>query len=337
MKPSAALPALAAAMIIGSFASPTLAAGDLKVTQHIAGPDGGWDYASFDPARRRVYIAHGTEVMTIDADTGKVNPTFAAGDHLHEVLAVPGADLVVTTNSGDHSVRILNAADGSLVKSIDVADDPDGAAYDPSTGYVVVVNGDPGLLTLIDPRKGEVAGTITVGDKLEFVAVDGEGRAFVNVEDKGQVALVDLKKRQATARWTMADCKRPTGLAYVAGDRVISSCNSGWAKILDAATGKEIAQVKIGGFADSVLYDPKRAMAYVPTALDGQMTEIALSGPHNNAAIGDAPSQVGARTGAVDPKTGRVYLPTAQFELPATPGKRPAPKPGTFEVLVLDR
>jgi DNA-binding beta-propeller fold protein YncE len=138
------------------------------------------------------------------------------------------------------------------------------------------------------------------------------------------------------ARYPMADCKRPTGLAYVEGNRVISSC-SGLAKILDAATGHELASLKIGGFPDAVLYDPRRHLAYIPTALDGQLTEIALTGAANNTVVATVPTQIGARTGAVDPTTGRVYLPTAEYQLPVPAGQRPTPKPGTFQILVLGR
>src|SRR5579863_7983808 len=100
------LPIMAALAALALSAGPTFAGpSGLKIVQRIPGPDGGWDYASFDPARRRVYVAHGDEVMLIDADTGKVKADFAKGDHLHAVVPVPGTDRVVTTNSGDSSAK----------------------------------------------------------------------------------------------------------------------------------------------------------------------------------------------------------------------------------------
>ena len=47
-------------------------------------------------------------------------------------------------------------------------------------------------------------------------------------------------------------------------------------------------------------------------------------------------TQRGARTGTVDLKTGKIYLPAAEYVMP-TAGQRPEPKPGTFQILVLDR
>lgn len=332
------LPLCAAAGALLAFAPPSAhaAGGHLQIVDRIAGPDGGWDYASYDAARRRIYVTHGTVVLALDLASGQLNANFAQGARLHEVVAVPGQDLLVTTNSGDSTVKLIKASDGSLIKSLPVAPDADGAAYDPATKLAVVINGDAGLLTLVDPEKQMVIGTIGVGDHLEFGQPDGHGRFYVNVADKGQVAVVDLLARKAIGRYDMADCHRPTGLAYVEGERVISSCN-GLAKILDARTGREIASLKIGGFPDAVLYDANRHLAYIPTALDGALWTIALDGPRNNTIVDSTPTQVGARTGAVDPETGRIYLPTAQYNLAAAPGQRPTTKPGTFQILVLDR
>ena len=313
------------------------APGALKVIDRIDGPDGGWDYASFDAARRRVYISHGTVVLSLDVDTLKLNPAFSQGARLHSIVPVPGADMLVTTNSGDSTVKIIKASDGSLIKSLSVAADADGAGYDPVTRTVVVINGDAGILTLIDPFKQTVVGTIDVGGHLEFGAPDGKGRFYVNVASDGEVAAVDLVHRKTLAKYKMDGCTRPTGLAYVEGDRVVASCGSGVAKILAAHTGKELASFKIGGFSDAVFYDPVRHLAFVPTARDGQLTVIALSGKANNTVVATVPTQVGARLGAVDPKTGEVFLPTAQYNIPATLAQRPTMKPGTFQILVLGR
>ncbi len=327
------LAATAAAALIAGGA----AADPLHVVQRIAGPDGGWDYASFDAAHGRVYVAHTDKVLALDVKSGKLDTDFAAGDHLHAVVPVPGTDVLVTTNSGDKSVKILSAGDGRLLKSLGVDEDADGATYDPSTGLVIVINGDPGLVTLVDPRAQKVVGTIKVHEGLEFPAVDGKGRLFINVESTGSIAVVDLKTRSVVGTYAMHDCKRPTGLAYVSGHRLVSACGVGGAKILDAENGAEIASFKLGGFPDAVIYDPVRQLAMVPTALDGKLNVIALSGPHNNTIVETDATQIGTRTGTVDPKSGRVYLPTAEYVLPVPAGQRPTTKAGTFQILVMER
>jgi len=311
-------------------------ASGLSVTAHIAGPDGGWDYASFDPARRRVYVAHGDKVMTIDADSGKVNGDFADGSRLHAVVPVPGTDLIVTTNSGDNTARVISAVDGRLIASIPAAKDTDSAAYDPSSGLVVVIGGDSGEITLVDPKAGKAVGSIVLGGSLEFAAPDGKGKVFINAEDTHEIAVVDIAARKLVGRYPMPGCQGPTGLALVAGDRLISACRNGIAKILDSKTGAEIASLTIGVGPDAVIADAGRKLAYIPSGRAGTLAVIALSGAANNTVIDTVPTQVGARTGTMDPKTGTIYLPTAEYG-PLVPGQRPGTKPGAFQVLVVSR
>ncbi|MGH7024560.1 MAG: YncE family protein [Caulobacteraceae bacterium] len=309
----------------------------LRVVKRIAGPDGGWDLASFDAARRRVYIAHASKVISIDVDTGVVNFDFAAGEHLHDIVAVPGTGVLVTTNGGDDTARVISAADGKLLKSIPVAKDADGAQYDPKSGLVVVISGDGGALTLIDAKAMKAVGVIDIGTKLEFGAPDGKGRFFVNLVTKNQVAVVNLAARKVTATYDLNACHHPTGIAYVAGDRLVVDCGDGGINILGASSGRVLATFRVGGFPDAVIYDSRRRLAYVPSALGGTLTAIALSGPNDNTIVDTIPTQLGARTGAVDPKSGRVYLPDADYVLPVPAGQRPKTKPGTFKILVLDR
>jgi DNA-binding beta-propeller fold protein YncE len=309
----------------------------LHVVRRIPGPDGIWDYASFDPTRRRVYVAHDHVVIAIDADTGKSNTAFAQGDGLRSVIPVPGTDLIVTTNSGDNTAKVISAVDGRLLNSIATADDPDGAQYDPKSAFVVVIGGDSGALTLIDPKAMKAVGTILVGGHLEFGAADGRGRFFVNVASKNQVAVVDLITRKLVARYKLPGCERPTGLAYVAGGRLIAVCGNGVAVILDARSGQTIASCNVGGIPDAVIYDHLRRLALIPSAVTGTLTVIALSGKFDNTIVYTVPTKNGARTGTVDPGTGRVYLPAAEYIFPAPAGQPPASKPGTFEVLELDR
>ena len=322
----AALPAVSSAGASG-----------LKVVAQIAGPDGGWDMAGFDPETRQVLIAHGDRVTAIDADTGAVRGDFAKAAHVHAVVAVPGTGRIVTTNSGDNSAKVIDARSGALIASIPASVDADSASYDPGSRLVVVIGGDSGQVTLIDARKGAAAGSIHVGGTLEFPQADGKGHLYINAEDTHEIVVVDLAAGKVTARYPLAGCVKPTGLALVAGGRLVSACGNGVVKILDAASGREIASLPIGAGPDAVIYDPERGLAYVPSGRSGTLAVIGLAGPAANTVIDTVPTQVGARTGTVDPRTGSIYLPTAQFLPPTTPGERGAVKPGTFTVLVLGR
>lgn len=323
------------ALPVGVLAAP--GPSGLAVTASIPGPDGSWDYASFDPARRRVYVAHGDKVMMIDADTGKVNADFAQGSHLHAVVPIPGTDLIVTTNSGDNTARVISAIDGKLLASIPAAKDTDSAVYDAASGLLIAIGGDSGEISLVDPKARKAAGSIVLGGVLEFGVVDSKGKLFINVEDKNEIAVVDIAGRKLITRYPMPGCQGPTGLALIADGRLISSCRNGIAKIVDSGTGKEIASLAIGQGPDAVFQDAGRARAYIPSGRTGTLAVIALAGPANNTVIDTVTTKPGARTGTVDPKTGRIYLPSASYTPAGAPGQRPGITPGSFAVLVVDR
>jgi DNA-binding beta-propeller fold protein YncE len=306
----------------------------LKVVARVSGPDGGWDYATFDAARHKVYVTRRTTVMALDIDSGKVDAHFSEGGRLHAAVPVPGTNLIVTTDSGDATAKVISAADGHLIVAIPTPKDTDGAVYDPGSGLVLVVCGDGGAVALIDAKAGKSVGVIDVGTPLEFADIDGEGHAFVNENEKNAVARLDLAALKVTATWPLPGCQRPTGLAYGEG-QVISACGNGVADILDAATGKPLASLTIGKGPDAVIFDPKSRIAYVPSGATGTLAVIPLSGPVKDTIVATVQTEVGARTGTVDPSSGRLYLPSAQFSPPATAGARPQAKPGTFEMLVV--
>ena len=166
---------------------------------------------------------------------------------------------------------------------------------------------------MIDPKAAKAVGQIVVGGSLEFAAPDGKGRLFVNAEDKNEIVAVDLVAMKVVAHYPMSGCMRPTGLAYVEGHRLISSCQS-VAKIIDATNGHEIATLPIGIGPDAVIYDscPLGRLRPFRTRRHARCA-IALAGSGNNTVVDTVPTKAGARTGTVDAKTGKVYLPSADY------------------------
>ena len=146
-------------------------------------------------------------------------------------------------------------------------------------GEVIVVGGDPGTLTLIDPKQMKATASIKVGGSLEFPAPDGKGRVYINAEDTNEIVVVDLRAGKVVTRYPMPGCHGPTGLALVKGGRLVSSCANGVAKILNAADGREIASLAIGVGPDAVLYDSTRNLALVPSGPIGDPGRDRPGGP----------------------------------------------------------
>lgn len=310
----------------------------LKIVDRIAGPDGSWDYVSFDPVHRRLYVARNTAVTAIDVDSGKVTPALVTAQKAHSALPLPGGDEILVTNGASNTATIVNAQTGVIRATIPTGTSPDAALVEPTTGLGFVMNAHGGGITLIDLKAGVAVGAIPLEGALEFGVADGLGRVFVNIEDKGEIAVIDAKARKVVAHWPMAGCEEPSGLAYAADAKVlIAACANGAAKVVSTASGQVTASLAIGEKPDAAFYDAQRHLAYIPSGGAGALSVIAVRGPTDVAVIGTVTTKVRAKTGAVDPVTGKVYLPSADYDAPVAAGARPTMRPGSFAVLVLGR
>jgi DNA-binding beta-propeller fold protein YncE len=328
--------ALAGAALLGAALPATAQTSpSYGVTQRIKGPDGGWDYASFDPVRGRVYVSRAGGVTALDVASGLVTGHLADAQRAHAVVPINAGTQLLVTDSGVNLAHLIDAASGKLVADIPTGQKPDSAVFDPASGLVLVMNGRSGDTTLIDPTTHAVVGSIVIGGGLEAATVDGAGRLFVNIEDQNRIAVVDIKTRAVVARYPLDGCQGPTGLAYAPGaDLLISACANKVAKVIRASDGAVVASLAIGAGPDQIAYDAGRKLAFIPCGRDGVMEVVAVRGPSDVAIVQTVTTQVGARTGAVDPASGKVYLPTADFVTPAAGGK-PVATPGTFEILVV--
>ncbi len=305
----------------------------LKPVGSIAIPDGGWDYAAVDAAARRLYLSRSDGVMVLDLDTGKVTPTLVPGKRVHQSLPLPDGRLL-STNGDSNSATLSNASDGSVIAEIPTGQKPDAAVYDPVSKLVLVMNGKSGDITLIDPASAKSVGTIAVGGALEFAVADGLGHVFVNVEDKNELVTIDTAQRKVTDKAVLKGCDGPSGLAYDTEDKLLLSvCGNKVAIVSSAVTGKALASVAIGTGPDAAIWDEAAKLFYVPCGSDGVLSVIAVVGGKVTS-LGPIPTHKGARLGALDPKTGRLYLPTADYQ-PATAGERPKSVAGSVRLLVL--
>jgi DNA-binding beta-propeller fold protein YncE len=316
-------------------ASPSARASGYHLAGKIALPDGGWDLASVDPVLGRIYIARSDAVTAIDTRTGAVAPRVAPAHGGHAVVALKDGAEILVTDGHDDLARIYDAHTGALLAEIHTGQKPDAAIYDAASGLAVVMNGHSGDLTLIDPEQRAAVGRIAIGGGLELAAGDGAGLLFVNIEDQNALAVVDLRTRTVLKRIPLSGCDGPTGVAYLPlAHRLLSTCVNGVAAVTDPKAGKVVATLPIGRGPDSAMYDPVRHIAFVPAGQSGEL-DIFADTAGGIRPLGKVSTQRGARTGAVDPSTGRVYLPAADYIAAESPGGRPEVKPGSVVAVVI--
>ena len=314
-------------------ASAFAAAPSYKIVDRIKVQDGGFDYATFDAANGRILMARPNITTVIDVKTGKVSELKSAVKG-HIALPIPGSPLLVVTQRGGDILLVDGAAD-KVVASFKGGKNPDGATYDPSSKLVFAMDHETGNATVIDPVAKKVVGAVTIGGELEFAVPDGAGKVYVNVEDKNQIAVIDSATKKVTARYALKGCDGPTGLAYDAADKLLISSCDGSAHVVRAATGVEVAAIPTAKGADAVIFDAARKLAFIPCRT-GTLEILSFADPAHISVVQHLPTQVGTRTGTLDPGTGRIYSMAAKFDAPpATAGGRAQALQSTYEVLVI--
>ena len=300
------------------------------------GGEGGWDYVSVDAPNHRLFVTRATHTQAIDTRTGKLLADIPGQVRSHGVALVPQLNRgFITDGGGSGAIIVFDLKTYSVLGRVPAMPDADGIIYDAGTGLVLAVSGDGNsLMTFhpdIDPNSGKVT-TIALGGAPEFLAADGSGKAYINLEDKDLVAVVDLRSNKVVDRWSVAPGGRPVGMAIdSAGHRLFIGCRKPEKMvIISTKTGKVESALLICSGNDATRFD--RALGFASCA-DGSMTVIAEKSGHFEVEQTVRTAQ-GARTMDVDGATREIFLPTAEM-LPAAAGQRGQPKPGTFEILVL--
>lgn len=327
--------ALLAVFAVGA-ADPSTPGYRLVRTVPLGAPDR-WDYVVADPATVRVYVAHGDRVSVLDAATGAV---------VGEVRGMPGGTHGIAispatgrgyTDDGEKGEAVsFDLRTLKVTGRIPAGDDADGIARDPATGRVLVVEGDPRSFTLIDPKTNRAVATVDAGEKLEYPAADGSGRVFIAGEEKGDLVAVDARAARVIAHWPLPGCSSPHGLAVDrASRRAFVGCANARMMAVDTGSGRVVADLPIGLGNDAVAFDPVRRRVFSSNGRDGTVSAYRQVTPDRYEALPTIPTLVSARTMAVEPRTGRLFVAGADTD-PNPAGGRPRVRPGTLRMMIFD-
>jgi YVTN family beta-propeller protein len=315
---------------------------DYTVTKTVAlGPPDRWDYVTFDPQSHRVYVAHGDRVTIVDGRRGAVLGQIdglPGGTHGTAIVTSAGRGYTDDGRAGEavsFDLRTLK-----VEKRIKAGPDADAIVFDPVSTHVFVINGDAGSLTVIDPKANAAITTVDLGGKLEDAVSGEDGKLYVNGAGKSEIVRVDAKDNYADAHWPIPDCERPHGLAIDrTTHRLFSSCVNSVMVVVNAETGAMVAKLPIGRGTDAAAFDPRRKYAFSSNGQDGTLSIIQEKDAQTFVSLGEVKTTVSARTMAIDPESGRIYLVAADLETPAAnapSGARRAVVPGSVKLLFMD-
>jgi len=304
--------------------------------------DYGWDYLTADSEGRRLYVSHDREVVVLDLDTGGIIGKIPGSD-VHGIAIVKEFGRGFISCSDPGSVIIFDLKTLAVIDKVTVGADPNGIIFDRNTGRIFTADRGSKRVTAIDAKTGKVAGTIDgLGGKTEHLASDDAGHIFLNMQDRNTMLKIDSQVLKVTDTWPVTPCEQPSSMDMDrVNERVFIGCRSGVMAVVDGTTGRIVTTQPIGKGVDATEFDPATGLIYFSSG-DGTLSVFRQETPEKYTLVERAKTQVGARTLALDRKTGNVFLSVADFgprpaPTPANPQPRPPLMPGSFAVLVVGK
>ena len=277
----------------------------LKTVQHMGA--GGIDYVQADSEGRRLYVPRGGQVLVFDLDSLKSVGTIANTKGAHGAAVDPKSHHGFSSSS---PVVMWDTRTLETIKNIEVQGNPDGIFFEPMTEHIFVFSHRQPHATVIDSKDGSIVGTIDLGGAPEQAASDGQGNLYVDIEDKDNVAVVDVKTLKVTAHYDLGgQGKTPAGLGLDAKNHILFAfCrNPAVAVIMNAVDGKIITTLPIGAGTDGGGFNP-RTMEAFSSQRDGTLTIIKEKSPTSFEVTQNVQTKQGAKTCTLDTKNDQIVL-----------------------------
>jgi DNA-binding beta-propeller fold protein YncE len=268
---------------------------------------GGIDYVYADNDGRRVYVPRGGQTYVFDLDTHKLIGT---------ITNINGHGVAIDTEShhgfsSSSAIGMFDTETMQKIKNIEVQGRPDGILFEPLTKRVYVFSHEAPNATVIDPKDGSIVGTIDLGGSPEQAQSDGQGKLYIDLEDKDSIAVVDVKTLKLTATYSLGGKGGgPGGLGLDAKNHILfAMCHEpATCVILSADDGKILDTLTIGDGTDGGGFNPNTMEAFSSQGRDGTLTIIKENSPTSFAVEQTVQTKAGCKTSSLDLKNNRIVL-----------------------------
>ncbi len=256
---------------------------------------------------------------------------------VHGIAFAPEFGKGFTSNGRSNSVTVFDIKSNKILDSVKTGENPDAIVFDPFSKKIITCNGRSQNLSIIDPSNNQVIATVTLEGKPETAVSDAQGKMYVNIEDKSEISVVNMKTMKVETSWSIAPGEEPSGLAIDRKTRrLFAGCDNKLLVVVNADNGKVVAQLPIGDGCDGTGFDEGLKYVYASCG-EGVLTVIKEQSPDQFAMVDNVQTKKSARTCAVDVQTHEVFLSAADLEPNPPAGTRPKMIPGTFQVLVVGK
>jgi YVTN family beta-propeller protein len=301
-----------------------------------------WDYITFDPASRRLYVSHNTEVKVVDADSGKIVGSIPDLKRVHGIALVNDLGRGFLSDGGADEVVVFDLKTLKATAHIKTGGNPDCIIYDPASRHIFTFNGKTNDTSVIDPASATVLATIGLSGRPEYAVADGRGTIYDNIEDKNEVVAIDSMNNTVKTHWPIAPAEEATAIDLdVQHHRLFIGGRNKMLAIMDTDSGKIVQTFPIGAGVDTNIFEPSSGLLFT-AAREGTLHVFHEDSPDTFRVVETVKTEFGARNMALDPKTHMLFIDTSDFTAaPAPTTEQPHPQPtpvaGTFRLLVYGR
>jgi DNA-binding beta-propeller fold protein YncE len=277
----------------------------------LPGVEGRIDHLSIDVAGGRLYVAAlgNNSVEVVDLTTGIRLRSLGGFHEPQGIQVLPDQKAIVVANGQSGTLQLIDDATFHTATTVPLSEDADNVRYERTSKRLYVGHGN-GTLAVLDATNWHVLGAIPLAGHPESFQLESAGpRAFVNVPDAGQVAVVDRQAMKLLTTWPVVGARSNYPMALdEAGHRLFIGCRRpAMVLVLDAASGKRVGSVETVGDTDDLFYDSQRRRLFVSGG-EGFIDVFNAADPDHLTRITRLTTAIGARTSLFVPDQNRLYL-----------------------------
>lgn len=268
------------------------------------------DHLAIDLYRKRLFVAElgNDSVGVVDLGAGKTEHTLTGLREPQGVGYEPATDTLYVANAADGSVRLFEGQELKSVGRIDLGDDADNVRIDPR-GKRILIGYGKGALAILDPANRTKVRDIPLAGHPESFQLDPElDRAFVNVPDAQQIAVVDLIAGRQTATWHFPQAGANFPMAFDVVSRQVFAAYRRPAKLVafNVDDGRIESTLDLCDDADDLFVDQRRKRLYA-TCGEGVVDIFERRGGEI-VRLGQVPTSSGTRTSLFVPELDRLFV-----------------------------
>lgn len=272
-----------------------------------------FDYATIDPKRQLLFIAHlGSGMVTaVNLRSERVVANVRDVPGVHGVLAVPALGEVFATATDQNRLDVISEQTFRVGASAPAGVYPDGMAYAPGAHELFISDEAGQTETVVDTRSNRRIATIAMGGEVGNSQYDPVShRILVDVQTRDEIVAIDPRSNAIVQRYRLPNvCNDDHSLLLDAPARLAFVACDGNARLLlvDLRNMRVLSLHRTGRDPDVLAFDPSLQRLYVASE-SGVVAVFQLDG-RNLRLLGRGYLAYEAHSVAVDVQTHLVYFP----------------------------